>query len=134
MHESTSTTGCRRSRARRALCVCAGMAALATPMAMAPAASAQALPLLPSLPALPALPTLGDFTGNIGEGVTGGTTLADPVGSGSSKQDTCYRPDGIGSAGSCVVVPAKNAVDPGRRVKARVKARRVGGALRWVVR
>ena len=100
---------------------------LLTPMAVAPAASAQTGPN-------DALGGLGDLVQNIIEGIP--NTLANPLGGGSSVQPSCYKADGLGSFLSCIIVPIKNALDPtpATRAKVKAKARRKAATTRWVMR
>jgi hypothetical protein len=121
MHDS-STAGPQRPRVRKGLGMAVGVAMCLTPLAMAPAASAQAATGGP----------LGGFDtllAGIAAGVTGGNTLGNPLGGGAVPQANCYTPDGLGSTLSCVVVPVKNAIKPGpgskASSKAKAKARRI---------
>ena len=113
MHDSILTDGPQRPRVRRGLGVLVGVTLLATPLALAPAASAQSGG---------ALGGLDNLLAGIIEGLTGGNTLGHLVGAGSSEQKTCYKADGLGSTLSCVIVPLDNAITPGRKAKAKVSA------------
>ncbi len=125
MHDSISTDGPQRPRVRRGLGILVGVALMASPLALAPAASAQ------SGDSLGGLDTLLQ---GVLEGLTGGNTLGHLVGSGSSEQTVCYVPDGLGATLSCVVLPVGNAINSGPGAKKRIKAKRIGGSARWVNR
>ena len=127
MHDSISTDGPQRPRSRRRLGVLVGVTLMATPLALAPAASAQSA-------GGGALGGLDTLLQGILEGLTGGNTLGHLLGSGSSQQDACYPADGLGSSLSCVVVPLANALDPGPKAKAKVKATMRKGKVRSVRR
>ncbi len=113
MNDSILTDGPQRPRVRRGLAVLVGVTMMATPLALAPAASAQSGG---------ALGGTDKLLQGILEGLTGGNTLGNLLGSGSSEQKTCYKADGLGSTLSCVVVPLKNTISPGRQAKAKVRA------------
>ena len=113
MNDSILTDGPQRPRLRRGLAVLVGVTLMATPLALAPAASAQSGG---------ALGGLDNLLEGILEGLAGGNTLGNLLGAGSSEQKTCYKADGLGSTLSCVVVPLDNAINPGRTSKAKVKA------------
>jgi len=118
MHDSISTDGPQRPRGRRGLGVLVGVTLMAAPLALAPAASAQA--------GGPGGAAGAIFT-NVLAGVLGGNTLGNPLGGGSSEQPDCYANEpGIGPAANCAVVPLHNAIDgtPGAKAKAKIKARR----------
>lgn len=127
MNDSISTDGPQRPRSRRKLGVLVGLTLMAAPLAMAPAASAQS-----SGGSLGGLDTLLQ---GILEGLP--NTAGHLVGSGSSAQEQCYPPDGLGSTLSCVIVPVGNAINSGPKAKARVKATMRKGkarSVRWVSR
>ncbi len=113
MHDRTSTI--LRPRVRRGLGVAVGLALMVSPLALAPAASAQ------SGGALGGTDTL--LQGLL-EGLLGGNTVGNLLGGGSSEQSTCYTPDGLGATLSCVVVPLDNALNPSRKAKLKVAASR----------
>jgi hypothetical protein len=121
MNDSISTDGPQRPRVRRGLAVVVGVTLMATPLALAPAASAQSGG---------ALGGLDNLLAGILEGLAGGNTLGNLLGGGSSEQKTCYKADGLGSTLSCVVVPLDNTLNPGRKAKAKVQASMRKGKVR----
>lgn len=116
MHDSTSTTGPQRPRTRRGLGVLVGVTLMATPLAVAPAAQAQL-----QLRASPDLvQQIVALVGNILSGL--GHTLQFPLGEKAPNTVKSCQIDGIGTLGTCLVAPLQDAVSPGQKAKAKVKA------------
>ena len=86
---------------------------MASPLALAPAASAQ------SGGALGGLDTL--LQGML-EGLIGATRSGTSSAAAAPSRRRCYTPDGLGATLSCVIVPLKNTLDPGRQGQGKVKA------------
>lgn len=127
MHDSISTDGPQRPRARRRLGVLVGLTLAATPLALAPAAQAQA--------PVGGGPDTASTIVTLLQQVLGGLahTLSTPLGeqAPNSSARGC-KPTGLSELLSCVVAPLQAPLDPGAKAKARIKAKRVGRSIRWV--
>jgi hypothetical protein len=128
MTDSNSADRPRRRRSRRALGVLAGVALMAGPVALAPAAQAQST----------AGPDLISTIIQLVQQILGGLghTLQTPLGeqAPNSSPRPC-EPTGLAELLSCVVGPLQQNVDPGRQAKGKIKATRKHGriaSVRWV--
>lgn len=135
MHNSISTHGSTRPRVRRGLGVLVGAALLVTPLAAAPAASAQGLSNVTpqSLSAL--IAQLPAFLSQILTSL--GNTLAHPLGEKAPNSTTCSSSELISALVTCSVTgPLQNVIEPGQaKAKAKVKASVRKGkvsSVRWV--
>jgi hypothetical protein len=128
MTHSISTDRPRRRRSRRALGVLAGVALMAGPLALAPAAQAQSS----------AGPDLISTIIQLVQQILGGLghTLQTPLGeqAPNSSPRPC-EPTGLAELLSCLVAPLQQNIDPGRQAKAKIQATRKHGKIstvRWV--
>lgn len=135
MHDSTSTTGLSRPRVRRGLGVVVGAALLVTPMAAAPAASAQGLSNVTPQSLAALIAQLPAFLSQIVTSL--GNTLAHPLGERAPNSESCSTTDLISPLLTCSVTgPLQGIVEPGQaKAKAKVKATVRKGKVakvRWV--
>lgn len=131
MHDSNSTAAPQRRRVRRGLGVLVGAALVVTPLAAAPAASAEGALGNVTAPGIVAVLTqLVDFLGQIINGL-GSQTLAHPLGqSAPNSGPTCGAnyADGISSTLTCILAQ----LSPNQ--KAKIKATKTHGkitSMRW---
>ncbi len=133
MHDSTSSTGPQRPRVRRALGVAAAVAALASPVAMAPAASAQGLSNVTPAGLTAVLSQLASYLSQIISGLAP-QTLPNPIGEKApNSTPTCGTgyADGLSSTLTCII----SQLDPGKteskaKVKASIRKGKVA-SVRW---
>ncbi len=129
MHESIPTDGPQRPRVRRGLGVVVGVALMAGPFALAPAAQAQSS-VSPDL-----LSQIVQLLQQIVAGL--GHTLQTPLG--EQAPNTTPRPceprGSLAELLSCIIAPLQQGIDPGQQAKAKVKASTKNGkvsSVRWV--
>lgn len=134
MHDSNSTDGPQRPRVRRGLGVIVGVALAATPLAMAPAASAEGgLGNVTPAGLTALISQLADFLAQIAGGLAS-QTVPHPLGESAPNSGVTCTPgyaDGLSSTLTCVVSRLQS---PGQ-AKQRIKATRKNGkiaSVRWV--
>jgi hypothetical protein len=131
MHDSISTDGPQRPRVRRGLGVVVGMALMAGPFALAPAAQAQA-PVSPDL-----ITQIVKLLQQIVAGL--GHTLQTPLGeqAPNALPRPCEPRGSLAELLTCIIAPLQQGIDPGQqaKAKAKVKASTKNGkvaSVRWV--
>jgi hypothetical protein len=130
MHDSNSTAGPQRPRVRRGLGVLVGAALLVTPLAAAPAASAQGLSNVTPQGLAAVIAQLADFLAQIASGLAS-PTIPHPLGeSAPNSVPTCSAnyADGISSTLTCIISQL------GPSQKAKIKATKTHGkvtSMRW---